>query len=113
MFTKDQRDTTTILFGGLTWKHERLIKGALEGIGYKTEMVPTPSKKLSSLVKSMEITVSVIRHILRSEIWLNIFRVLKLKECQRKILFRIMFSLQPALADLADSECMKLSTDWL
>ena len=33
MFTKDQRANTTILFGGLTWKHEKLIKGALEGIG--------------------------------------------------------------------------------
>ncbi|MEZ4692093.1 MAG: activator of (R)-2-hydroxyglutaryl-CoA dehydratase [Ignavibacteria bacterium] len=51
MFTKDQRDTTTILFGGLTWKHERLIKGALEGIGYKTEMVPTPSRKAFQLGK--------------------------------------------------------------
>jgi predicted nucleotide-binding protein (sugar kinase/HSP70/actin superfamily) len=51
MFTKDQRDSTTILFGGLTWKHERLIKGALEGIGYRTEMVPTPSKKAFQLGK--------------------------------------------------------------
>lgn len=51
MFTKDQRAETTILFGGLTWKHERLIKGALEGIGYKTEMVPTPSKKAFQLGK--------------------------------------------------------------
>ena len=24
-FTKLQRDHTTILFGGLTWKHERLV----------------------------------------------------------------------------------------
>ena len=34
-FTRDQRPYTTILFGGLTWSHERLIKGAWEGIGYK------------------------------------------------------------------------------
>ena len=26
IFTKDQRAETTILFGGLTWKHEKLIK---------------------------------------------------------------------------------------
>src|SRR6266542_5586935 len=30
-FTKDQRQKTTLLFGGLTWKHERLVHGALEG----------------------------------------------------------------------------------
>jgi predicted nucleotide-binding protein (sugar kinase/HSP70/actin superfamily) len=51
MFTKDQRANTTILFGGLTWKHEKLIKGALEGIGYKMESVPTPDKKAFQLGK--------------------------------------------------------------
>ncbi len=51
MFTKDQRADTTILFGGLTWKHEKLIKGALEGIGYKMDIVPTPDKKAFQLGK--------------------------------------------------------------
>ncbi|MEO8211508.1 MAG: 2-hydroxyglutaryl-CoA dehydratase, partial [bacterium] len=51
MFTKDQRASTTILFGGLTWKHEKLIKGALEGIGYKMDVVPTPDKKAFQLGK--------------------------------------------------------------
>ncbi len=41
-FTKDQRPHTTLLFGGLTWKHEKLIHGALEGLGYKAEALPTP-----------------------------------------------------------------------
>ncbi len=41
-FTKDQRATTTVLFGGLTWKHEKLIHGALEGLGYKAQYLPTP-----------------------------------------------------------------------
>lgn len=41
-FTKSQRGHTTILFGGLTWKHEHLIHGALEGLGYKAENIPTP-----------------------------------------------------------------------
>src|SRR2546425_5683586 len=30
-FTADQRGRTTLLFGGLTWKHEKLVHGALEG----------------------------------------------------------------------------------
>jgi predicted nucleotide-binding protein (sugar kinase/HSP70/actin superfamily) len=42
-FTKEQRGRTTLLFGGLTWKHERLVHGALEGLGYLAEAVPTPN----------------------------------------------------------------------
>ena len=42
-FTKDQRAHTTLLFGGLTWKHEKLVHGALEGLGYLAEAVPTPN----------------------------------------------------------------------
>jgi len=39
-FTKDQRGQTTLLFGGLTWKHEKLVHGAFEALGYKAEIVP-------------------------------------------------------------------------
>lgn len=50
-FTRDQRPYTTILFGGLTWSHERLIKGAWEGLGYKCDVVPTPDVKAFQLGK--------------------------------------------------------------
>ncbi|HEY6333535.1 MAG TPA: activator of (R)-2-hydroxyglutaryl-CoA dehydratase [Blastocatellia bacterium] len=50
-FTADQRDHTTILFGGLTWKHEHLIHGALEGLGYKCEAIPTPDVQAFQLGK--------------------------------------------------------------
>ena len=43
-FTKAQRPHTTILFGGLTFRHDSLIKAAMEGLGYTLEMVPTPVK---------------------------------------------------------------------
>ncbi len=42
-FSRDQRGHTTLLFGGLTWKHEKLVHGALEGLGYLAEAVPTPN----------------------------------------------------------------------
>jgi predicted nucleotide-binding protein (sugar kinase/HSP70/actin superfamily) len=42
-FTKSQRKNTTLLFGGLTWKHEQLVHGALEGLGYKCEALPVPN----------------------------------------------------------------------
>ncbi len=44
-FTREQRGSTTLLFGGLTWKHEKLVHGALEGLGYRAEAVPTPNVK--------------------------------------------------------------------
>ncbi|MBI3209593.1 MAG: activator of (R)-2-hydroxyglutaryl-CoA dehydratase [Candidatus Solibacter usitatus] len=41
-WTANQRGHTTLLFGGLTWKHERLVHGSLEGLGYLAEALPTP-----------------------------------------------------------------------
>ncbi len=37
---REERDKVTIVYGGLTWKHERLIQGALENAGYKAEPLP-------------------------------------------------------------------------
>src|SRR5713101_2688948 len=42
-FTAEERNKVTILFGGLTWKHEALIKAVFEGNNYRCEMVPTPN----------------------------------------------------------------------
>ena len=41
-FRAEERDNVTILFGGLTWKHEKLIQAVFQGCGYKCEIVPTP-----------------------------------------------------------------------
>jgi predicted nucleotide-binding protein (sugar kinase/HSP70/actin superfamily) len=41
-FTKAQRETTTVLFGGLTWKHERLIQANLHRLGYHTAYLEAP-----------------------------------------------------------------------
>jgi predicted nucleotide-binding protein (sugar kinase/HSP70/actin superfamily) len=41
-FTADERDRVTILFGGLTWKHEEMIKAVFQGSGYHCENIPTP-----------------------------------------------------------------------
>ncbi|MCI0449085.1 MAG: activator of (R)-2-hydroxyglutaryl-CoA dehydratase [Chlorobi bacterium] len=51
MFTKDERANTTILFGGLTWKHEKLIKGVLQGLGYNASEIPVPDKRAFQLGK--------------------------------------------------------------
>ncbi|NOY07169.1 MAG: activator of (R)-2-hydroxyglutaryl-CoA dehydratase [Chlorobi bacterium] len=41
-FTREQRERTTILFGGLTTAHEYLIAAAWRGLGYNCEPLPLP-----------------------------------------------------------------------
>jgi predicted nucleotide-binding protein (sugar kinase/HSP70/actin superfamily) len=41
-FTAAERNQVTILFGGLTWKHEWLIRSAFQSAGYKVEIMPVP-----------------------------------------------------------------------
>lgn len=43
-FTKAERATTTILIGGLTVRHERLVAAALRALGYRLTIIPTPNK---------------------------------------------------------------------
>lgn len=42
-FTAPQRASTTLLFGGFTFRHEYLIQCAFEALGYKVGVLPTPN----------------------------------------------------------------------
>jgi predicted nucleotide-binding protein (sugar kinase/HSP70/actin superfamily) len=42
-FTAAERDKVTILIGGLTWKHENLIRAVFLGSGYRCEIMPVPN----------------------------------------------------------------------
>jgi len=42
VFTRAERATTTILLGGLTLAHDRLLTGALAGLGYKLQALDCP-----------------------------------------------------------------------
>ena len=44
-FTRAEREDTTILFGGLHWRAERLIQGALANLGYRTQVLPTATRE--------------------------------------------------------------------
>ncbi len=44
-FKREERDKVTILYGGLTWKHERLIQGALHNLKYKAEPLPNINRE--------------------------------------------------------------------
>ncbi len=41
-FTAAERDGVTILIGGLTWKHDALLKAAFESAGYRVQVMPIP-----------------------------------------------------------------------
>jgi predicted nucleotide-binding protein (sugar kinase/HSP70/actin superfamily) len=43
-FTRNQREDTTILFGGLTWKHERLVQGVFHNLNYKAQPLPNVAR---------------------------------------------------------------------
>jgi predicted nucleotide-binding protein (sugar kinase/HSP70/actin superfamily) len=43
-FTRAERDTVTILFGGLHWRVERVLQGAMEGLGYRARVLPTATR---------------------------------------------------------------------
>jgi len=43
-FTRAERDDVTVLFGGLHWRAERVIQGAMENLGYRTQVLPTASR---------------------------------------------------------------------
>src|SRR5260370_14031014 len=44
-FKREERDKTTILYGGLTWKHERLMQGALHNLKYNAEPLPNIARE--------------------------------------------------------------------
>jgi predicted nucleotide-binding protein (sugar kinase/HSP70/actin superfamily) len=50
-FLEEQRGEVTILFGGLTWKHERLIEGLLAGSGYRSQGLPETDRAAHELGK--------------------------------------------------------------
>ncbi len=42
-FTRKERDSVTLLIGGLTLAHDYLIEGGLKGVGYNVEMLEVPN----------------------------------------------------------------------
>jgi predicted nucleotide-binding protein (sugar kinase/HSP70/actin superfamily) len=44
-FTAADRERVTVLFGGLTWKHQRMIQAVMQGNGYKCHGLPEPTRE--------------------------------------------------------------------
>src|SRR5213082_3600353 len=43
-YTRQERDTVTILFGGLHWRAERILQAVLEGAGYHARVLPVATR---------------------------------------------------------------------
>src|SRR6202045_1795745 len=43
-FTRAERDSVTILFGGLHWRVERILQAVLESAGHKAQVLPVATK---------------------------------------------------------------------
>ncbi|MEI9973629.1 MAG: hypothetical protein WDO73_17235 [Ignavibacteriota bacterium] len=111
-FTRQQRGSTTLLFGGLTWKHEKLVHGALVGLGYRAEAVPTPNVKAFQAGKEYGNNGSATRLISRSETWCSICKAWKSRGSPSRKSSTATCSLRLAPAALAASGCMKPSIAW-
>lgn len=44
-FAREERDKVTVIFGGLHWRAERVIQGAMENLGYRTQVLPTATRE--------------------------------------------------------------------
>jgi predicted nucleotide-binding protein (sugar kinase/HSP70/actin superfamily) len=52
-FRREEREHVTVLFGGLHWRAERVIQGAMENLGYRTQVLPTATRE--DLLKGREV----------------------------------------------------------
>ncbi len=43
-FTRAERERVTLVFGGLSNAHDRLLEAALQGLGYRAERLPLPTR---------------------------------------------------------------------
>lgn len=44
-FRREERENTTILFGGLHWRAEQLIQSVFDNLGYKSKVLPVATKE--------------------------------------------------------------------
>ncbi len=76
-FTRAEREHVTLLFGGLNWRAERVIEGALANMGYRARALPPPAR--SDLLTGREVadigqccptsfTVGNLTNFLRGEV---------------------------------------------
>src|SRR5687768_7251968 len=43
-FTREERDSVTLLIGGLHWRAERIAQASMENLGYQVQVLPTATR---------------------------------------------------------------------
>lgn len=43
-FTRGERDSVTLLIGGLHWRAERIAQASMENLGYRVQVLPTATR---------------------------------------------------------------------
>ena len=107
-WNKDERDSTTILFGGLTLAHEELVGEAMRGLGYNMRRLPDADNDALTIGKEYGNRASATPPITPSARWSNIF---KSSETRAKRTWRTNTSSSPRVpADPAGSVCTRQSS---
>lgn len=108
--TKEEVNTTTILFGGLTLNHEHLLKGAIESLGYRADYLPVPDNL--SLQKGKEYgnrgqcnpTYYTVGNLIR---YLNGLKERGIKDIEKKFVFLTAAACGPCRFGMYESEYRK------
>ena len=90
-FTAEERGKVTILFGGLTWKHERVIQAVFEGCGYNCEIMPVPNVAAFQLGKEYGNNGHAIPRTSPSATWCSICRVVSAGSAKQEIIDNYVF----------------------
>jgi len=111
-FTRADRPHTTVLFGGLTWSHERLIKGAWEGLGYKCDVVPTPDVAAFQLGKEYGNNGQCNPTYFTVGNLVQFLQKLEKQGMEHEKIVTTTSSSRPVRVDRAASACTKRSIAW-
>jgi hypothetical protein len=53
-FPREIQQTITLLYGGLTWNHERLLQSVFHNLGYRAKPLPQASRADRDVVRSAD-----------------------------------------------------------
>lgn len=116
-FTADQRARTTILCGGLTFAHDRLIEGALAGLGYRIRHLDVPDNESLRYGKEMgnrgqcNPTYYTVGNLVKHLVWLRDVQGLSVREIVDDHLFVTSGSCGPCRFGMYATEYRKALRD--
>ena len=108
--TREEIGSTTILFGGLTLNHEHLLKGAIEGLGYRADYLPVPDNRALQTGKEYgnrgqcNPTYYTVGNLIR---YLNGLKERGIKDIEKKFVFLTAAACGPCRFGMYEAEYRK------